>query len=233
MYAYFAGVLCFLFIYGLFFAFVRKSRKPMLWASLALGHAGPISEHWHVKDYWNPDYLLKIRIGSWSFGIEDYLYAFAFAGLCAGILDLLARRSGYKELANFELLGFVKLMLFGLACLLAMVALVELLDFNSLHGIVIAFIFAATVILMRQRKLLVCALQTAFIVAAVVWIFYAGFFSRFFPAIMDEWWQVDAMSGVALGGVAIEEVLWAWAAALFAGTALRHCMDMSGGQKAS
>lgn len=231
MYNYGIGALFFLGIWFVLFTFVRKSRKPMLWSSLALGLAGPISEYWHVKDYWSPTYILKIQIDNWIFGVEDYLFAFAFAGLCTGIFDLLARKSGQDELPRFNPMGFIGLVLLGLACMLVMGGLVVFLRLNSLHAIVVAFLISAGVILVRRPKWIVAAMQSAFIAAGVMWIFYAGFFLRLFPGIVAEWWNVVALSGLSLGAVPIEEVIWAWAIALFAGPALRYCMGRSGDTK--
>lgn len=228
MYNYSIGVLFFLGIWFVLFMCVRKSRKPMLWSSLALGHAGPISEYWHLKDYWSPIYMREVQIGNWVFGIEDYLFAFAFAGLCAGIFDLLVRKSGEKELLRFDLMGFIELVLFGLACLLVVGALVMFLKVNSLHAIIIAFLISAAVILVRRPNWITPAVQAASIAAVTMWIFYSGFYLTLFPTVVSEWWNVDALSGITLAGVPIEEVIWAWATALFTGPALRYCMERSG-----
>ncbi|UCD70804.1 MAG: hypothetical protein JSW70_07305 [Syntrophobacterales bacterium] len=227
MHKYAIGALFFLGIWFVLFACVRKSRKPMLWSSLALGHAGPISQYWHVRDYWSPIYIAKIQIGNWVFGLEDYLFAFAFAGICSGIFDLLARKSGQKELLQFDPMGFLGSILFGLACLLVMGVLIVFLKLNSLHAIVVAFLISAAIILARRPKLITPAVQAAFIAAVAMWIFYRGFFLQLFPRIVSEWWNVNALSGMTMGGVPIEEVIWAWTAALFAGPAIRYCMGRS------
>ena len=203
----------------------------MLWSGLALGHAGPISQYWHLKDYWSPVYIAKVQIDNWVFGIEDYIFAFAFAGLCSGIFDLLARKSGQKELLRFDPMGFIGSVLLGLACLLVMGALIVFLKFNSLHAIVVAFLISAAIILARRPKLIKPAVQAAFIAAVVMWIFYSGFFLQLFHRIVSEWWDVNALSGMTMGGVPIEEVIWAWAAALFAGPLIRYCMGRSGDKK--
>jgi hypothetical protein len=31
----------------------------------------------------------EIEVGKWTFGIEDYLFAFAYGGLAAGIFDIV------------------------------------------------------------------------------------------------------------------------------------------------
>ena len=63
-------------IWGILFVLVPKSRKPIMWASFASGAAEPISQYGHIKDYWNPSYLIKRQIGDWIFGIVDYIFAF-------------------------------------------------------------------------------------------------------------------------------------------------------------
>ncbi len=168
----------------------------------------------------------------WVFGIEDYIFAFSFAGLCSGIFDLLARKSGQKELLRFDPMGFIGPVLLGLACLLVMGALTGFLKVNSLHAIIAAFLMiSAAIIMVRRPKLIKPAVQAAFIVAVVMWIFYRGFFLQLFPKIMNKWWNVDALSGMTMGGVPIEEVIWAWTAALFTGPAIRYCMGRRGDKK--
>ncbi len=125
-------------------------------------------------------------------------------------------------------MGFIGLLLLGFACLLVMGALIVFVKLNSLHAIIVAFLISATTILLRRPKWIAPAVQAAFIVAAAMWIFYSGFFLRLFPGIVGEWWNVDALSGITLGGVPIEEVIWAWATTLFTGPALRYCIGRSG-----
>ena len=62
----------FLFGWILFFFFSPKIRRPMAAMSGLAGLAGPISEFWHCRDYWHPDYLMPVTIGPWRFGLEDY-----------------------------------------------------------------------------------------------------------------------------------------------------------------
>jgi hypothetical protein len=225
MYTYAIGALFFVGIWSALFGCVRKSRKVLLWASIAFGHAGPISEYWHSRDYWSPEKLLAVHIGPWRFGLEDYLFAFAFSGLCAGVFDLLARKWGQKELKGFTGYGFIGLVLIGGACLMSMGVLVGFLNLNSLHAIVLAFLAGATVIMTRRREWIGPAFLTAFIVAAVMWLFYWGFFFRLFPNVKAGWWYLHALSSVSVAGVPVEEVIWAWAVALFTGPILRYCMQ--------
>ena len=57
-----------------------------------------------------------------------------------------------------------------------------------------------------------------------MWLFYWGYLLRLFPDLIGRWWLGHALSGITLGRVPIEEPLWAGAAALFIGPAVRHSL---------
>jgi hypothetical protein len=223
MFIYAIGVFFFLVIWLGMYILVPKSRKAILWSSITWGHAGPISEYWHLKDYWNPIYMLRIEIGEWGFGIEDYFFAFAYAGLSAGIFDILIRKLGERELARVYPWDFIHLLLIGVCCLLAMGVLIMLFRMNSLHAIIIVFLFGAAMLVVVQPKWTLPAILTGAVAGLFMWIFYWGFFLRFFPHIFQEWWFQDALSGHSFGGVPIEEIIWASSTALFIGPAYRYC----------
>jgi hypothetical protein len=224
MYAYIVGAVFFVGIWAVLFAVLRQSRGPMLWASLAFGHAGPISQYWHLKDYWHPTYALGVKIGNWFFGVEDYLFAFAFSGLCAGLFDHLANRRGMRS-PQFNISGFIKAVLLVLGCLVAMGAMAGFFKLNSLHAIVLVFLIGSIALLARRPKWIGPAVQTAFILAGTMWVFYAGLFWRLFPATLHDWWNSPGLSGLSLSGVPVEEVAWAWISGLFVGPMVRFCMD--------
>lgn len=228
MFNYFIGVFFFLGIWSILFALVPKSRKPILWTSFAWGHIGPISNYWFFKDYWKPTYILKFEIGNWVFGIEDYLFAFAFSGLCAGIFDLFIRKSGQKEVAKWHTLGYIKFLLLGFSCVLIMGILRVTFKINSLYAIVVIFLAGALFILIQQPGWIIAGIKTAIIVVAIMWIFYWGFYLRLFPNIIEQWWINDALSKMSFDGVPIEEIMYAGAAGLFIGPSLRYCMEKTG-----
>lgn len=228
MFTYAIGVLFFMAIWLGMYAIVPKSRKVILWTSIAWGHAGPISEYWHLKDYWNPVYMWRFEVGQWVFGIEDYFFAFAFGGLSAGIFDILTRKSGEQELAGFRVRDFIKLLLAGICCLFAMGALITLFHMNSLHAIVVTFLSGAAALLVMRPRWILPAIQTGLAAAFFMWISYWGFLLRLFPHIIEEWWYKQALSGHSFGGIPIEEMIWAASTALFVGPVPRFCTRIKG-----
>jgi hypothetical protein len=223
MFTYGIGVLFLLVIWLSVYIFAPKSRKIILWSSIAWGHVGPISEYWHLKDYWYPVYMLRFEIGKWVFGIEDYFFAFVYGGLSAGIFDILIRKLGEEELARFYLWGYIKLFLCEIGCLLVMGALIIWFHINSLYAIVITFLSGTAVLIVLRPKWTPPAIQAGIIAGLFMWISYWGFFLRLFPHIIEKWWFQDALSGISFGGVPIEEVLWASSTAFFVGPISRYC----------
>jgi hypothetical protein len=224
MLTYTIGVLFFLAVWLGMYTFTPKSRKVILWSSIAWGHAGPISEYWHLKDYWNPTYIYRFEIGSWTFGVEDYIFAFAYGGLAAGIFDIISRKAGQRELAEFNPIGFIKLLLAVILCLFLMSVLVAVFNINSLNATIVVLLIGSLILVKLQPKWILPVIITAIIAGNLMWIFYWGFYIRLFPGIIEQWWYPEAFSGISLGGVPIEEVIWATATALFVGPLLRYCM---------
>ncbi len=206
------------------YSIVPKSRKSILWASLAWGHIGPISNYWFYEDYWKPTYFLKFEIGTWVLSVEDYLFAFAFSGICAGTFDLFLRNSGQKELTKFNTLGYIKLLLLGLSCVLVMSILKVTFNINTLYAGVITFFIGALLILIRQPQWIIAGVKTAILIGIFMWIFYWGLYLRLFPGIIEKWWISDALSKIFIGGVPIEEIMYAVATGLIIGPSLKYCL---------
>ncbi|UCD32092.1 MAG: hypothetical protein JSV38_15245 [Desulfobacterales bacterium] len=224
MFTYAIGVLFLLVIWLSMYIFVPKSRKAIFWSSIAWGHVGPIIEYWHLKDYWNPVYMLRFEVGKWVFGIEDYFFAFACGGLSAGIFDILIRKTGEEELAKFYIWGLIKLLIAGIGCLFVTGVLISLFHINSLHAIVVTFLFGATLLIVLQPKWTLPTMLAGIIGGLFMWVFYWGLLLRLFPNIIEKWWFRDALSGISFGGVPIEEVIWASSTALFVGPISRYCL---------
>jgi hypothetical protein len=198
-----------------------------LGSSLACGPAGPISEYWHRADYWRPDLLLAINIGNWTFGLEDYLFAFAFGGICTGIFDLLMRRIWQTEDIKFNFESFIRLLGIVLFSLMLMGALSWLLHLNSLPAISISFILIAGFIFYKRTIFIFPGLITVLIMMFFMWLFYWAFFLRLYPDVIARWWLRNALSGITLAKVPIEELIWAASAGLFIGPAVRYSLSTS------
>jgi hypothetical protein len=221
-FTYLLGAFYFGVIWMVLFGLFPKTKKVIFWSSLACGPAGPISEYWHRADYWRPDLILAIHIGKWTFGLEDYFFAFAFGGICTGIFELLMRKIWQAEDKRFNLKGFIKLLGIVLFSLMLMGVLSWLFHFNSLSALSISFILIAGVIFYRRSTFLFPGIVTSLLMMCFMWLFYWGFFLRIYPDVIGRWWLSNALSGITLAKVPIEELTWAGSAGLFIGPAVRY-----------
>jgi hypothetical protein len=222
--AYVLAVFYFCVAWMVFFGLFAEERKVVFWSSFAWGPAGPLSEYWHRADYWRPDLIFTIKIGTWTFGVEDYFFAFAFGGICAGIFELVMKRFWPAEDAEFDLQGFFKLLGMVLFSLILMGALSWLFHLNSLYAISISFILMAGFIFYRRSAWLFSALVTALLMMGFMWLFYWGFFLELYPDVIGRWWLSKDLSGITLAKVPIEELIWAGSAGLFIGPAARFSL---------
>jgi hypothetical protein len=106
---YFLGASILLLCWFVLYFFLPNSRTAMLWTGLVMAPAGPISEYWHHLDYWRPTYLVEFKIGSWSFGLEDGLVAFALTGIAAALYEHLHCQRGFASIGPASLKTLTRL----------------------------------------------------------------------------------------------------------------------------
>jgi hypothetical protein len=223
-FAFLLGAFYFIGTWMVLFGFFSRERKVIFWSSLAWGPAGPISEYWHRADYWRPDLILMINIGKWTFGLEDFFFAFAFGGICTGIFELLMKRYWLAEDISFDFRGFIKLFCIIMLSLTLMGALSRLFHLNSLYAISISFLILTVFIYYRRPTFFFPSLITALIMMGFMWFFYYNFYLRLYPNVFEQYWLSNGLSGITIAKVPIEEVIWAGCAALFIGPAVRFSL---------
>ena len=222
--AYLTGSLFWLAIWMALFCLLKKQRRAMLWTSLCLAPAGPINEIWSLRDYWHPAYVWEFRWGTWRLGGgEDYLLAFALAGIGAGLFEACWGRRGPAplpplgwrtawRLAIWPALG---LLLFGAGTAAGL---------HSIHALILAVGLAATAMIGRRMDLWRTILPLAPAAALAYGLFYWLVFLPLFPGIIEAFWNLDNTWGVRWGGVPLEEIAWAGLTMLFAGPFLRAAL---------
>ncbi len=103
-------------------------------------------------------------------------------------------------------------------------ALFRLFHLNSLYAISISFLLLTGFIFYRRPTFLFPGLITALLMMGIMWLFYRYFFLRLYPDIIGKYWLSNALSGITLAKVPIEELIWAGSGALFIGPAVRYSL---------
>jgi hypothetical protein len=211
------------FVIAWMFLYLRSTRlRPsMLGTSAFMGLAGPIGEFWHGRDYWHPDYLVSLSIGSWRFGLEDYVLTFAMAGTVMAIYETWAVRLGWSPLPRLSFKAMVRLDMWGNFGIVSMFLFTSLLRLNSIYAIVLSLLISSAVIGAIRPAGMLHAACIAVVFAAAYWLLFAFFFMPLFPGILENWWNLDALWKIRIAGVPLEEPLWAFCVALMVGPLIR------------
>jgi len=211
------GGLFFLGIWGVLFIYGGAGRSAMLKGSIAFMAVGPFFEYWHLADYWHPEYLVRISFGGLTFGIEDSLFSFTFSGICIGLFIQQLELAGIPGGLDGFREGFAERLFAVWPGVCTFLVLIHYYAVNSLYAIAVSCLVSAGVVLLKRPSWAWPALQMALLVASLMWFFYWGYFLVLFPGIIESWWDLEALCGLQLAGVPIEEPLWALTAALFIG----------------
>jgi len=208
-YAYLIGSLFFLAIWLVLFIIRRKSRQEMLIISVVFLPAVPILEFLQIRDFWLPDYV-------WEkfFGIEDFIFAFAFAGIAAVVYDLISQNKTKPVEASEKIsqkLWLPLLIFFGGVVFMVFAFFHLILAINTVYSLIIAFFMAGLYIILTRRDLLKNALVSGVLMSVIFFLFYMVFFLRLYPDIIARWWKLTELSGNLIFGLPAEEVAWAFA----------------------
>ncbi|MBM3332137.1 hypothetical protein FJY68_09885 [candidate division WOR-3 bacterium] len=233
-YACVVYALLFLVAWAIVFALARRARAAMVWTGVVFAPAALISELWHLQDYWLPNYVVPVRIGTWHFGgVEDLVFGFALAGISAGVFETLAMRQGLPSLPRMTWRAYLRMTGLGLVGLVLIAVTTTLVQLRSMHAATVSITLTAGLVLAFRPDLAPRALLTALAFAGFFWFFYAGVMLPLYPGMIDAFWMPHGNVGIRLAGVPLEEVVWGFSAALFSGPVLRACATpMAAGQGA-
>lgn len=163
--------------------------------------------YWWTIDWWHPATITGTRIG-----IEDFIIGFFSGGIMAVAYAVILRRRLYKVKAKPVHVG-------GLALLLLLGCLTSWLfwgvGITSFYSSTIAMSIAACALFWDRRDLIVDGLVSGALMVLISISFYTTI-----AYISPDWFQQSyhwqALSGVLIGGVPIEEfVFWFLAGVLF------------------
>ena len=147
-------------------------------------------------------------------GIEDFLFAFSFFGVAAVIYQALIGKHAHKlRGSRYEVkhlghwIGHLVLIL-GLWAFSALL-LIEVFALSSIQGLIVGGLLVGMYVIADRHDLTMNALLSGLFMAALVFIVEQIFFVRLFPIDAASFWQFEALSGFIIGGIPLEELMWA------------------------
>lgn len=199
----------FLLPWGLVYWFFAQYRHTMLWASLFTMPFG-LTEPLFVPEYWSPPSLFDLAANT-GFDIESLIFCFAIGGIGAVLYNLVTRhqlravdeeerlkplhRHHYKALAT----PFVAFPLIYLST-----------DWNPIYPAIVAMVLGAFANILCRPDL---KKNTWFggILFLLYYIIFLTGLEITAPDYIERVWNVDALSGLFVAFMPMEELLFAFA----------------------
>ncbi len=207
-YAWTAWSLAFLIPWGTLYGFLPAQRKPMLWASLFTAPFG-LTEPIFVPSYWNPPSLFGLARTT-GFDLESLVFSFGIGGVAAVLYNAITRRRLEVIHADHRRGPRHRFHRWALvAPFLAFVPL-YLLPWNPINAAVAAMTVGSAAALLCRPDLTEKILATGGLFLAYYVLFLLGL-EWSAPGYIARVWNLEALSGMRLGVIPLEELLFAFA----------------------
>ncbi len=180
----------------------------MLCASIMIGGLSVATAyHWWTVDWWHPATITGTRVG-----IEDFATGFFSGGIMAVAYEVVLRRRLYKVKAKPQHLGALSVLLL-LGCLTSW--LFWGVGITSFYASTVAMTIAAMGVFWDRRDLIIDGIASGVLMATLAVSFYAVII-YISPEWITQTYHWDALSGILIKGIPIEEfIFWFLAGVLF------------------
>ncbi len=219
-YAWFIWSLGFLALWGIIFIMSPAKRKQMLRMSLFTAPLG-LTEPLFVPEYWNPPTLFGLAQRT-GFDIESLIFCFSIGGIATVLYEMvvLVRHdpmpNNEKRNPNhrYHLLALISPAVVFVPLMLAT-------SWNAIYPGILAMLIGAMASLWCRPDLKF----KIWVGGGIFLVLYFLFFQLLalaFPTFVENYWTLDALSGIIVLGIPIEEYLFAFTFGLMWSSLYEH-----------
>ena len=218
-YAWFFWSSAFLIPWGIIFAWNVGKRRMMWRVSLVTSLFG-LTEPIFVPRYWNPPSLFDLAQRT-RFDIESLIFSFAIGGIGVVLYDAITRR----DLAPMELLTRHgrRHSWHRVALVAPFVLFVPLyfLPWNPIFAALVCLVAGAVASVVCRPDLLTKTIVSGALFLVLYWLFMLGL-RGFAPGYIEAVWNLRNLSGVLIGGIPLEELLFGFAFGMYWASVYEH-----------
>jgi hypothetical protein len=198
-------------VFWLILFFWRKDlRKQQLFFGL-LAPLAPLTDFlWFYHDYWRPEYAVSFKVGQVTLGIESLLFAFLSGGIAGVVYEAVFRKR--HQFGKPRSAVAITMILSGLIIM----AILINLGLNSIWASSFALLIVASIIVLIDKDLVKDAVFSGVLMTLLITIFYVVWLT-IYPEVIQRFWVVEALSGIRLWKIPIEELIWFFAAGMTGG----------------
>ena len=209
----------FLIPWGIIFALNVGKRSAMWRVSLVTSLFG-LTEPIFVPRYWNPPSLFELAQRS-RFDIESLIFSFAIGGIGVVLYDAITRRNlvPMESLARHER----RHSWHRVALLAPFVLFVPLyfLPWNPIFAALVCLVAGAVASVVCRPDLLTKTMFSGVLFLVLYGMFMFGL-RWFAPGYIEAVWNLPDLSGVLIGGIPLEELLFGFAFGMYWASVYEH-----------
>ena len=183
-----------------------RHRRAMLWASLLTLPFG-LTEPLFVPEYWTPPSLFDLAERT-GFDIESLVFSFGIGGVAAVLYDLLTGRVTVPLPEAQRRAPVHRHHVAALVSPFALFALLYFLPWNPIYPGIVAMLSGAVLAILCRRDLLRRTWVGGVLFVAYYTVFLQGL-RLAAPGYIERVWNLDALSGIVVLGMPVEELLFA------------------------
>lgn len=216
-YAYLLLTLPFLCVWVAFFVLNKATRREQLHMSIVGAIIGPLSEVVYFRDYWVPQSVFAVHVGSFILMPEDVLFGFAIVGIAGVIYEALA---GKREVRSRKKMGRKYSSLQVLVIFIVALLLGIWFGLNSIYASAIAFLVASISMLWLRSDLLRDAVASGLAVMIIMFVCYflvLKLVSNADELLRTGWLLYDTPLDWAIAGIPLTEMVWGFAMGFLSG----------------
>jgi hypothetical protein len=204
-YAWLIWSTAFLIPWGVLFALHASRRRAMWQVSLVTSLFG-LTEPIFVPRYWNPPSLFELARRT-GFDIESLIFSFAIGGIGVVLYDAVTRRDigpmppeerEHRRHRWHRAALFVPLVLF---------VPLYLLPWNPIYAGLASLVAGAAASVICRPDLTTKTAVGGVLFLALYWVFMLGL-RWTAPGYIESVWNLPALTGVLIGGIPLEELLF-------------------------
>ena len=180
-------------------------RRTMWWASLFMAPFG-LTEPLFVPAYWNPPSLFELAQTT-GFDIESIIFSFAIGGIGAVLYNIVTRKRLEPLRPEERHHGRHRWHRWALATPFALFPILYFLPWNMIYAGIAAMIAGAIAAVLCRPDLKANTLAGGVLFLAFYTIFLLGL-KWSAPGYIEQVWNLEALSGVLIYGLPLEELLF-------------------------
>jgi hypothetical protein len=196
-------------VWSVIFFFFKRTRKEQMVMSLAGLLLSPA-----VMLFALTDYRRSLAIGNGVIAVEDFLFAFCLTGIAAVIYEAVVGKRlvawrGERVLLRPKVVHWMAQLVIVFAIWTCIsVSIMALFPINAVYAFAAGGMLIGTYIIADRHDLMLNALGSGALTALLLFILEQIFFRRLFSFDAEQIWQMENLSGVLLGPMPMEELLW-------------------------